>query len=85
LCNFVPGIVKVAEMVDIAGLVAPRPLLIETGTRDPIFPTTATQQAYAELQKIYAAFRTANLDINVFEGEHAWSGAKAYDWLAQWL
>ena len=86
LCNFVPGIVRVAEMVDIAGLVVPRPMLIETGTQDPIFPTMATQRAYQDLQKIYAVF-SANqkLDIDVFEGEHAWNGAKAYDWLAQWM
>jgi len=85
LCNFVPGLVTVAEMVDLAGLVAPRPLLIETGTRDPIFPTTATQRAYAELQKIYAVWGVKHLELDIFEGEHAWSGAKAYDWLAQWL
>lgn len=86
LCNFVPGLVKVAEMTDIAGLVAPRPLLIESGTQDSIFPVEATRQAYAELQKIYAEFGgTDRLDIDIFEGEHAWSGAKAYDWLAHWL
>jgi dienelactone hydrolase len=86
LCNFVPGMARVTEMVDIAGLVAPRPLLIETGTQDPIFPTAATQQAYQELQKIYALWDAVpNLDIDVFEGEHAWSGAKAYDWLSKWL
>jgi dienelactone hydrolase len=86
LCNFVPGIVQVAEMVDIAGLVAPRPLLIETGTQDPIFPAAATQQAYRELQKIYAVFKAEqSLAIDVFQAEHAWSGANAYDWLAQWL
>lgn len=86
LCNFVPGIVRSAEMVDIAGLVAPRPLLIETGAQDPIFPTAATQQAYKELQKIYSVFGAVqNLDIDVFQGEHEWSGRKAYDWLAKWL
>lgn len=86
LCNFVPGIVQQAEMADIAGLIAPRPLLIETGTQDPIFPSAATQRAYRELQKIYRVFEAEQkLDIDVFEGEHAWSGAKAYNWLAQWL
>lgn len=86
LCNFVPGMVRVAEMVEIAGLVAPRPILIETGTQDPIFPATATQQAYQKLQQIYAVFNAVqNLDIDVFEGEHAWNGAKAYKWLDQWL
>ena len=86
LCNFVPGMVRLAEMVDIAGLVAPRPLLIETGTRDSIFPTTATQQAYKGLQKIYSTFEAGHrIDIDVFVGEHSWSGAKAYDWLARWM
>jgi dienelactone hydrolase len=86
LCNFVPGLARAVEMVDVAGLVAPRPLLIETGTRDPIFPTTATQQAYTELQKIYAVFGALhNLEIDMFKGEHAWSGARAYDWLAKSL
>ena len=86
LCNFVPGIVKVAEMADLAGLVAPRPLLIESGTQDPIFPVEATRQAYAELQKIYTEFSAVDrLDIDIFGGEHSWSGAKAYDWLENWL
>lgn len=86
LCNFVPGLVKVAEMADIAGLVAPRPLLIESGTQDPIFPVEATCQSYNQLLKIYAKFGAIDrLDNDIFEGEHSWSGIKAYDWLARWL
>ena len=86
LCNFVPGLVRLAEMVDIAGLVAPRPMLIESGKQDPIFPTTAAQKAFRGLQQIYAVFDASqHLDIDVFEGEHAWSGEKAYDWLDRWL
>jgi dienelactone hydrolase len=86
LCNFVPGIVQVAEMVDIAGLVAPRPLLVESGTQDSIFPVEATRRAFTALEEIYSFFNAADrLDIDIFEGEHAWSGAKAYDWLAKWL
>lgn len=86
LCNFVPGIVRKAEMVDIAGLVAPRPLLVETGTQDPIFPNAATRQAYQSLRKIYAIFEaTDHLDLAIFEGEHAWNGARGYEWLAHWL
>jgi dienelactone hydrolase len=86
LCNFVPGIVRVAEMVDIAGAVAPRPLLIESGTQDSIFPVEATCRAFTELKEIYSLFNATDwLDIDIFEGEHAWSGTKAYDWLANWL
>src|SRR5258708_21623595 len=38
VCNYVPGIVQYAEMSDIAGLVAPRPLLVESADKDNIFP-----------------------------------------------
>jgi dienelactone hydrolase len=86
LCNYIPGIVQIAEMADIAGLVAPRPLLIESGTQDPIFPVEATRRAYAQLQGIYAVFEaTDKLDIDIFEGDHGWSGTKAYPWLRQWM
>jgi dienelactone hydrolase len=86
LCNYVPSILQYAEMADIAGLVAPRPLLIESGERDPIFPAAATRRALGELSRIYAAFDAPErLDADFFEGEHRWSGAKAYDWLERWL
>jgi hypothetical protein len=35
-CNYVPHLWELADMGDIAALVAPRPLLIETGTLDPL-------------------------------------------------
>jgi fermentation-respiration switch protein FrsA (DUF1100 family) len=86
LCNYVPGILQYAEMADIAGLIAPRPLLIESGARDPIFPAEATRRALEELRRVYVAFGAPErLDADFFEGEHRWSGAKAYDWLGRWL
>src|SRR5206468_8309980 len=39
--NYVPGILNWAEMHDIAGLIAPRPLFVESGEHDAIFPITA--------------------------------------------
>jgi dienelactone hydrolase len=86
LCNYVPGILQYAEMADIAGLIAPRPLLIESGERDPIFPIAATREALEELSRVYAVFGAPErLDADLFDGEHRWSGAKAYDWLGRWL
>ena len=86
LCNYVPRILEYAEMADIAGLIAPRPLLIESGERDPIFPSSATRRALEELRHIYSVFDAPErLDADFFEGEHRWSGAKAYDWLTRWL
>jgi dienelactone hydrolase len=86
LCNYVPGILQFMEMVDIAGLITPRPLLIETGTQDDIFPVEATRRSFQELQQIFTVFDVLDrLEIDVFEGPHAWSGAKAFEWLKRWM
>ena len=85
-CNYVPGILKIAEMADIAGLIAPRPVLIEAGTLDGGFPVAGTRRAVAELRRVYACLGAeAALETDIFEGGHRWSGAKAYDWLAKEL
>lgn len=84
--NFIPGIIRYAEMPDIIGLIAPRPLLIESGTLDPIFPIGAAQKAFAKLEKIYEVLGVRErLDKDFFEGQHEISGEKAYDWFVKWL
>jgi predicted esterase len=84
--NYIPGLGRHAEMPDIAGLVAPRPLLVESGKQDPIFPIEATKQAYAQLRKVYQLLgEEGKLEADFFEGDHRISGAKAYDWLIRWL
>jgi hypothetical protein len=45
--NYVPGILNWAEMYDIAGLIAPRPLFAESGERDSIFPVEASRASFA--------------------------------------
>jgi dienelactone hydrolase len=85
-CNYVPGILNYAEMVDVAGLIAPRPLLVESGRQDPIFPVSAAQRAYVELQTIYHTFNADDRTKAVlFDGEHAWYGVETYGWLDHWL
>jgi dienelactone hydrolase len=81
-CNYVPGLLQDAEMYDIAALIAPRPLLIEAGKADHIFPLPAVLQAYEHVQSAYAVLGAADrIDKDVFEGGHQISGAKAYDFL----
>jgi dienelactone hydrolase len=85
-CNYVPGILRYAELVDVAGLIAPRPLLVESGRQDPIFPVSAAQRAYRDLQTIYHTFEADDHTKAVlFDGEHAWYGAETYAWLDRWL
>ncbi|MBM3129697.1 MAG: acetylxylan esterase [Chloroflexi bacterium] len=84
--NYIPGILRYAEASDIAGLIAPRPVLIESGTQDHIFPIAGVKQAYDELARVYAVLhRSDHLDADFFSGEHRVGGRKAFAWLARWL
>lgn len=52
-CNYVPGILRLGEMYDVAGLIAPRPFCAINGVEDAIFPISQTRYAYKHLRKIY--------------------------------
>jgi dienelactone hydrolase len=81
-CNYVPGLHRFGEIYDLAGLVAPRPMLVEAGTRDPIFPIEAVKESVARAEQVYAVFGTgAQIETDYFEGRHQISGRRAYDFL----
>jgi len=84
--NYVPGILRVAEMYDIAGCIAPRALFIESGTQDPIFPIEATRAAYARAREIYRVFGVEErIGLEVFEADHRFWGIGAFAFLATYL
>ena len=81
-CNFVPGLHRFGEMYDLVGLIAPRPMLVEAGDYDPIFPIEAVRSSVARARRIYAVFGAeAALETDYFEGRHQVSGRRAYDFL----
>lgn len=81
-CNIVPGLSAFGEMSDLAGLIAPRPLFIESGSHDPIFPVNAARRGTDELRRVYGAFGAAsNVGHSIFEGRHRIDGEAAYDFL----
>lgn len=85
-CNFVPGLAKFGEIYDLAGLIAPRPLFVESGTYDPIFPISAVKRAIQKTRQIYKLFgASSELGVDFFEGRHQISGRVAYDFLAKKL
>lgn len=54
-CNVVPGIYRFGEFSDVAGLIAPRYLLIVNGREDTLFPTDEVDRAVDGVQAIYRA------------------------------
>ena len=83
--NYIPGIMKLAEMGDLAGLIAPRALIVVAGKKDPIFPIKGVREAFRQTKKIYKAFNIEkNLHLLVGKGGHrfyqnlAWPVIKKY-------
>jgi dienelactone hydrolase len=84
--NYVPGILNVCEMADIAGLIPPRALFVESGTKDDIFPIAATRAAVADARRIFATFGVPEkLGFEEFDGEHQFWGKGAFSFLGHWL
>lgn len=84
--NYVPGILNWAEMSDVAGLIAPRPVFIESGERDDIFPVDSARNAVAELRRIYGVFGAEqSVGHEVFPAPHSFWGKGAFDFLRKQL
>ena len=71
----VPGILQWAEMGDVAGLLAPRPLLAESARNDECFPWPYTEPTLARLHEVYrVAGAEGQLDVHVYDGNHHYYG-----------
>jgi dienelactone hydrolase len=84
LCNYVPGLGTVAEMSDIAGLIAPRPVVMVNGSTDAIFPIAAARRAFRDLKTIYRAAGAADRCRHVIaEGGHRFYADAAWPVMMQ--
>jgi len=53
--NYIPGLLKYAEIADVLGLFAPRPVVVVAGSHDDIFPIGATRREFRRLKAVYDA------------------------------
>ncbi len=84
--NYVPGILNWAELYDVAGLIAPRPLFAESGTKDPIFPIAGSREGFERVRKVYETLGAPDrAQHEIFEGQHEFHGVKGLPFLAQAL
>lgn len=54
-CNYIPNIRNYFDMAEIAGMIAPKPLVIVTGRTDGIFPVEPAKYEFERLKKYYKA------------------------------
>ena len=80
--NYLPGMLEWFEMEDVLAAIAPRPMLWETGSRDPIFPQEAVLRAGAAVRRCYERLNAAGaFQIHAFQGGHEISGEESYAFL----
>lgn len=73
-----PGLFKLADLPDLQGLLAPRPLLVDIGVYDSCFSVDEALQCYKLVEKIYRAAGASNkLELDLGATEHGWVGKKA--------
>jgi dienelactone hydrolase len=53
--NYVPGLYRYADMADVMGLFAPKPVIVVAGLKDGIFPINGVRKAFTHLKRIYKA------------------------------
>lgn len=84
--QIVPDIYSYLDTGDIAGLIAPRPLLVEMGIYDDCFPIQDLLQGYAGVKRIYEAAGAADkLWAEIHSGGHAFAGDQAFDFFRKYL
>lgn len=77
--QMIPGLLNYGDYSEIGSLIAPRPCVWETGSRDGLIVKKWDDVFRSRLQRAYAAAGAEeNLHFDRFEGGHRWNGDVAY-------
>ena len=83
LCHHPFGIGKVCEMPDIAALIAPRPLFIESGKQDYPYPV---EPAFSLTLSAYRLLgMEKNIGLDLYDGGHKFYGVNSIPWMVSHL
>ena len=85
-CNYVPGVMRLGEMYDVAGLIAPRPFCAIAGRDDPIFPIDDVNFAYKKLKEIYTVAGVEDqCELYIGDGGHRYYKAAAWNFVRRFF
>jgi dienelactone hydrolase len=84
--QIVPNLLSYGDHVEVAGLISPRPLFLEFGIQDPIFPIAASRASFRRLKKLYTIAGAADkLAVEEFAGVHQFKGNSIFAFFKKWL
>ncbi|OHB54860.1 MAG: hypothetical protein A2Y12_05465 [Planctomycetes bacterium GWF2_42_9] len=84
--QYLPGLFALCDVPDLHGLIAPKPLLVEIGVHDKCFHEAEALSCSTEVRKIFeVAGVLDNYEVDLFGGDHRFSGNKAFDFFDKYL
>ena len=85
-CNYVPGILQLGEMGDLAALIAPRAFRAIAGEQDHIYPIAGAHEQFETVQRAYDLLgHSERCSLAVHPGGHAYNHEMGLAWFAEWL
>ena len=85
-CNYFPGMLEWGDMGDLAGLCAPKPLVLVSGKDDPIFPVEQAKSEFLRTKKIYESANASGMCRHVISnGGHRYYKADAWNTMNYFL
>jgi dienelactone hydrolase len=70
-CQYIYKLDGALDYYDIFALVAPRPLMVQSGEKDPIFPIDSAKEAFTYIQKAYAVDGAKDWAVmDIHQGPH---------------
>ena len=77
--QIIPGLLRYGDYSEIGSLIAPRPCVWETGSKDSLIVPKWDDVFRGRLSRVYKALNAGNsLHFDRFEGGHEWSGRIAF-------
>ena len=82
--NYVPGLLCIGDMYDFASALAPRPLLLECGKKDKLFPKDGSLEAIKRISAVYEKLGAKdNFTADIHSGKHEISGAMSFSFFGK--
>ncbi len=78
-CNYIPSVARYFDMGDLAGLIAPRGLIIVAGEKDQIFPIDGVKSTYQLAKSLFKAADAENkINLVIGDGGHRYYAEQAF-------
>ena len=78
-CNYIPSAARYFDMCDLAGLIAPRGLIIVAGKEDEIFPIGAVKETYGFAKSLFEKADAENkINLVIGNGGHRYYAEEAF-------